>query len=112
MPEYGVLVDIGRCVGCRACELACREENQLPEETRWIRMIKTGPEMVDGSLVMHFVPLACMHCGKAPCVEVCPTKAISKRADGIGARQHNVWVCHIQPCGLKSTSCSFIKTEY
>jgi DMSO reductase iron-sulfur subunit len=83
MPEYAIMADLERCVGCRACELACRNENQLPETMSFIRNVRIGPEVMDGKIVMYFVSLPCMHCGRAPCAEVCPARAIKKRPDGI-----------------------------
>ena len=44
MPEYGILVDFTRCIGCRACEVACKEVNNTPEGIDWIRNIRIGPE--------------------------------------------------------------------
>ena len=101
MPEYGILVDFARCIGCRACEVACQQENNTPDGINWIRNIRIGPEHNNGNLTLQMVSLNCMHCGKAPCIEVCPAKAIAKRPDGIvliestkciGCK-HCLWVC-------------------
>jgi DMSO reductase iron-sulfur subunit len=81
--EYGLLVSIDRCVGCRACELACAYENQLPDKIRWRHIVKAGPSMSRGAPQLSFMSISCMHCGLAPCMQVCPVKAISKRQDGI-----------------------------
>jgi len=83
MPEYGLLVDIDRCVGCRACELACVAENHLVDGVRWRHIVKSGPTMAPNGPTVSFMSSSCMHCGLAPCMQVCPTKAISKRPDGI-----------------------------
>jgi len=119
MPEYGILVDFSRCIGCRACEAACKETNGTPEGINWIKNIRIGPEYgPDGNLTLTMVSLSCMHCGKAPCIEVCPAKAISKRPDGIvlidstkciGCK-HCLWVCpfgapQFNPAEGKMTKC-------
>lgn len=82
MTQRNLLVDIELCVGCQACEIACKQENNLPVGPRWMRVIQVGPKEVNGKLVMSFHPTRCMNCGKPPCVDVCPEKAITKRIDG------------------------------
>ena len=43
-----ILCDLDLCVGCYACEVACKQENSVPEGVRWIRLATIGPEKVDG----------------------------------------------------------------
>lgn len=84
--QHGILVDLDRCVGCHACEIACKQENKVPLGTRWIKMIQIGPRKVDGRLQMEFVPFLldgcnlCRHrteIGYEPaCVANCPTEAL------------------------------------
>ena len=83
MTEYSLLVDVNLCYGCQACEVACKQENDVAEAVRWIRVIQVGPKEVGGQLKMTFVPIHCSHCGKPVCMKVCPTGAITKRTDGI-----------------------------
>jgi Fe-S-cluster-containing dehydrogenase component len=81
--KKSLFADIRLCVGCFACEVACKQEHNLPVGERWIRITKVGPLKIEGKLVMHFLPMHCRHCGRPPCIDVCPTGAISKRPDGI-----------------------------
>ena len=80
--RYGMVIDLKRCIGCHACQLACKAENGTRPGTLWTRVLEqelgTFPNVRRLSL-----PLLCMHCRLAPCVEVCPTGATQKRADGI-----------------------------
>jgi molybdopterin-containing oxidoreductase family iron-sulfur binding subunit len=85
--RWGLLIDTGRCTpGCDACVGACERENGLQSDIdprqrpRWIRKVElkqigTGREVS--------VPVMCQHCAQPPCVDVCPTGASFKRADGI-----------------------------
>ena len=82
MTQYALLVDEKRCVGCQTCEVACKQENSLPVGPKWMAVISRIRE-VDGKLVMSFSVIRCRHCGKPPCIDACPTSAITKRADGI-----------------------------
>ena len=83
MNQKNIFVDLEYCTGCRSCEVACKQENNVPVGIKWINVVKVGPRMVGGKLRMDFVPMKCRHCAKAPCIDACPEKAITKRSDGI-----------------------------
>ena len=84
--RWGMLIDTAQCKeGCKDCVSACNKENGLsggiaPTDSQWIRKIElkdisTGRELA--------LPMMCQHCEHPPCVDVCPTAASFKRADGI-----------------------------
>jgi molybdopterin-containing oxidoreductase family iron-sulfur binding subunit len=84
--RWGLLIDANRCSpDCNECVLACEQENGLksptrPTDVQWIRKVdlknlKTGQKVS--------LPVMCQHCAEPPCVDVCPTGASFKRADGI-----------------------------
>ncbi|HZC13262.1 MAG TPA: 4Fe-4S dicluster domain-containing protein [Thermoleophilaceae bacterium] len=97
---YGFFTDTSVCIGCKACEVACKEWNQLPEKEdelgflgqsldntgelngatwRHVQFIDNVPDETMGEgngkafLLMSDV---CKHCKHAACLEVCPTGAI------------------------------------
>lgn len=72
--RYAMAIDVRRCVGCNACVLACKAENNLPPGTfrNWITEVTQG-EYPD--LTMEIRSERCNHCDLAPCVSVCPTGA-------------------------------------
>lgn len=77
--QWVMVIDQSKCIGCGYCTLACRANNDVPPTISWNRVIpagKVGEKDV-------FLPRPCMHCGQAPCVEVCPVSANYYRADGI-----------------------------
>ena len=84
--RWGMLIDSTQCAtDCTDCVTACNTENGLSGGTKstdsqWIRKIdikqvKTGKT--------QSLPMMCQHCAEPPCVDVCPTGASFKRADGI-----------------------------
>ncbi len=78
-----IFVDTFRCVGCHACETACKEENSISPGPKWIQVMEVETR-VAGEWTINWKPMACMHCGDPWCLKVCPTRAISKRnEDGI-----------------------------
>lgn len=83
MPRKNLFVDLEYCIGCRACEVACKQENNIPVGIKWINVVQVGPRMVGDKLRMDFVPMTCKHCAKAPCMDACPEKAITQKSDGI-----------------------------
>jgi phenylacetyl-CoA:acceptor oxidoreductase subunit 1 len=77
-----MLADLRRCVGCQTCTAACKQANATPPGVQWRRVIDL--EMGEFPNVKRaFVPVGCMHCDDPPCMEVCPSTATRKRADGI-----------------------------
>ena len=85
--RWGLLIDAGKCQdGCSSCVTACSTENGWATPTRpetdaqWIRKL-TVRDPKNGS--QFSLPMMCQHCANPPCVDVCPTGASFKRADGI-----------------------------
>lgn len=78
----GFLLDLERCVGCGACVLACRIENQLPDFVSWRRILPFNIRRNQAGPTYHFT-LACHHCDDPPCARGCPSGALEKRADGV-----------------------------
>lgn len=82
MARYGMTIDAARCIGCQACLVACKTENALPAGAFRLRM-RTLVAGTFPNLKGEFRLEQCFHCANAPCVNVCPTGATYKRADGI-----------------------------
>ena len=100
MKKLGFLYDISRCLGCGACQAACKEKNGLPTG-EYFRRVTTlefpparpeseeGPEAetlrsfgLSGRRTRVHFSMACNHCGEPACVSVCPTGAMYKAKDG------------------------------
>lgn len=86
--RWGMLIDTTKCKSdCNACVTACNKENSIVEEiadprqrSQWVRKIDLV-EKATGR--QHSLPMMCQHCSNPPCVDVCPTGASFKRADGL-----------------------------
>ena len=86
--RWGLLIDAGKCSdGCNDCVTACSTENGWKSpvkhpatDAQWIRKL-TVRDPKNGS--SYSLPMMCQHCAEPPCVDVCPTGASFKRADGI-----------------------------
>jgi Fe-S-cluster-containing dehydrogenase component len=81
--EYALMVDAKSCVGCNACEVACKQEHNLPVGPRWITVFPDSVEEIEGRLQLRYVVSHCMHCSQPLCRDACPVGAITKREDGI-----------------------------
>ncbi len=65
MPKYGLLIDYEFCVGCRACELACKQEHNRPAEEWGITVKEIEPEIAGA--IQYSIPYPtdqCNLCGK------------------------------------------------
>jgi len=84
--RWGLLIDTNKCTtDCEACVAACNEENGLSGKVtetaaQWIRKIDLKDSRTGRRVSL---PMMCQHCAEPPCVDVCPTGASFKRADGI-----------------------------
>jgi Fe-S-cluster-containing dehydrogenase component/formate-dependent nitrite reductase membrane component NrfD len=80
--QLGFVIDHSRCIGCHACTVACKAENDVPLGSfrTWVKYTERGtfPEVR-----RSFAVLRCNQCSEAPCVAICPVRALEKRSDGI-----------------------------
>ena len=84
MSDYYIYQDRARCIGCRACELHCKTENDVPVGANLCKIIPVGPKPVKGVPRIDFVFMPCFQCEEPWCMTACPTGAVSKReSDGI-----------------------------
>lgn len=89
--QLGFYIDLRSCSGCKACQIACRDKNNTNLGVLWRRVYEIGggswqeqgDALIDNTF-SYFVSSACSHCNEPACVPVCPTGAITKRAeDGV-----------------------------
>lgn len=82
--KYGMIHDENLCIGCQACNIACRSENKIPDSVYRLQVWVQGPKKLpDGTLSFNYHRQSCVQCENTPCVSVCPTKASYVNEDGI-----------------------------
>jgi len=92
--RLGMVVEQERCIGCEACSVACRIENNSTDF--WIKVETQGTSVKDTpvgrfpDLTLNFLPRFCNHCENPPCIESCPVDALQKRDDGIVILDQNL----------------------
>ncbi|MBI4115627.1 MAG: 4Fe-4S dicluster domain-containing protein [Candidatus Omnitrophica bacterium] len=81
--RYGMVIDLKRCVNCKACTVACKLENKTPPGVAYNPVIEE--EIGEFPYVQRrWFPKPCFHCDNPPCTHVCPVTATYKRQeDGI-----------------------------
>lgn len=82
MGQFGFLINTRECVGCKACEMACKSRNNLESPGPRLRKVQTVEEGTFPDTKVTCMSLACMHCENPACAEVCPAGAIAKYDDG------------------------------
>ena len=89
--QWGMLIDLTRCVGCNSCPLACKTINRLPDaetpptalsNTAFTFLDERVVSEADGATGQRHVKRQCMHCLDAACVAACPAAAMYKSDEG------------------------------
>lgn len=116
--QWGMTIDLSKCIGCTACLIACQSENNIPvvgkdqvqkgRVMHWIRMdryfataevgaekrgrddvdVAPTPEQLENAEMVH-QPVACQQCESAPCETVCPVNATVHTEEGLNAMVYN-----------------------
>jgi formate dehydrogenase iron-sulfur subunit len=121
-----MLNDLTKCIGCRACQVACKEWNQLDYERTYFTNSRDNPVHLDwdtyNRVEYKFLPdydpslperwyfrrHMCMHCEDAACVSACPVAALVKTEQG--AVVYNEWKCI--GCRYCMLACPFSIPKY
>lgn len=108
--QYGLVIDVRRCIGCRTCMLACKMINRLPEGVFRMKVYNLDGK-ISGDRAkrkgdkyeLSWQPVTCMHCASPSCLEVCPAKAITKDLKGIVSIDDNLCI----GCGSCTDTCPY-----
>ncbi len=109
--QWGMSIDLSKCIGCTVCLIACQSENNIPivgkdqvqkgRVMHWIRMdryfatpekddVDIDPKLEDlENAEMVTQPVACQQCESAPCETVCPVNATVHTEEGLNAMAYN-----------------------
>lgn len=110
MTRLGMVIDLKSCIGCHACAVACKMNNNLPKEVWYNRVHTDGGDYMDtargtypNDLHREHYPVTCQHCSNAACAEVCPTGATSIGEDGVVSVDHEECI----GCGSCIKACRY-----
>src|SRR5512142_2610938 len=109
------VLDASSCTGCKACQVACKDKNQLPLEVLWRRVYEVtgGAWKQEGAawsstLFAYNLSLSCNHCVHPKCAGVCPVDAYTVRDDGIVLLDTSKCI----GCGYCAWACPYEAPQY
>lgn len=82
--KWVMVIDLQKCIGCKACTVSCNAENDLPPGVVYRPVVEEEYGQFP-NVRKRFTPRPCMQCDEPPCTPVCPVNATYKRPDGIVA---------------------------
>ena len=118
MTQYAFYFDADKCTGCKTCQVTCKENNHLPVNNLYRKVLDyqggsweqtENGHYVPNGVFAYFTSLACNHCTNPACVEVCPTGAMQKEPEtGIVWTDHEVCI----GCRLCESACPYDAPTY
>ena len=102
MARLGFYFDMRRCIGCKACQVACKDKNNLGDGTFFRRVISFTTQTNNITSLRNY-SAACNHCEAPACVAACPTGATHKAKDGTVAQHRSSCI----GCGACIWSCPY-----
>ena len=106
--QYRFHVDMGKCIGCKCCVVACNEQNGNPAAINWRRVTE-----IEGGWYPHaqrsYMSVGCHHCLEPTCLQGCPVDAYKKDA-GTGIVLHSADACI--GCQYCTWNCSYGVPQY
>ena len=114
--DYSVLFDANRCIGCKLCQITCKQVNNLPADNNVVSLSATTLSLIDfknisptaSKPVIKPVKRQCMHCEEPACVSVCPVGALYKKENGVVAYDADKCI----GCRYCMTACPFDVPKY
>lgn len=83
--QYGFVINMNDCYGCKTCTIGCKSENNTPKDVNWRKVREFTTENPNSQV---FLTMSCNHCDDPQCLKVCPVSAYTKREDGIVLQDH------------------------
>jgi Fe-S-cluster-containing dehydrogenase component len=123
MSDYYLLQNAKRCIGCQACQVACKSNKGLGPGPALCQNLSVGPSDRGGIPAIRQVFMPCFHCEDPWCLNVCPTGAVRKRpGDGIVYIEAALCIgckscimacpwgaCQWDPASRKAVKCDYCK---
>lgn len=107
MGQKGFYLDLTTCIGCKTCQIACNDKNNLEAGT----LFRQVHEFEGGEFPKpwaYTISLSCNHCAHPKCVENCPARTLTKRADGLVVQDRDKCI----GCRLCTWSCPYGAPKY
>lgn len=107
MARLGFYLDVNKCIGCRTCQVQCKDKNRLGIGPIFRKTADYSVGSYPNATMFH-ITMSCNHCAQPACVETCPVGAMYQAEDG--TVQHDSELCI--GCKACMTACPYGHPQY